>query len=255
MLDLLAVDIAVWDMYERVLIAALDAHDDLAINVSTAAPNSPPLNHALRRPSARSDSSTELSLVVPPRHCRVLRYQWCLETLLHRFGNGGLRMSRLLGLHCEYKQRWDEAAEHYNHILAADPTNIAAHKRLIALAKSRGQSEAAIALLSKYTKLFASDEAGWLELSLLYAQQQAWELAAFCYEELLLLVPEQPLYHTRYAELLYAQGKYDTARQYFAQAVELKPSNNLRALYGLLMVSADHTAANEHANEQTFVRT
>ena len=146
-------------------------------------------------------------------------------------------MSRLLGLHCEYKQRWDEAAEHYNAILAADPTNITAHKRTIALAKARNNTEQAITLLTRYTKLFASDEAGWTELSLLYCQQQAWELAAFCYEELLLLVPEQPLYHCRYAELLYAQGKYELARQYFAQSVELKQHNNLRALYGILMVS------------------
>jgi len=167
--------------------------------------------------------------------------QWCLETLLHKFGNSGLRMSRLLGLHCEYKQRWDEAAEHYAAILQADPTNIAAHKRTIALAKSRNNTEQAITLLTRYTKLFASDEAGWTELALLYCQQQAWELAAFCYEELLLLVPEQPLYHCRYAELLYAAGKYELARQYFAQSVELKPDNNLRALYGILMVTAAHT--------------
>ncbi len=31
-------------------------------------------------------------------------------------------------------------------------------------------------------------------------------------------------------------GKYDLARQYFAQSVELKPVNNLRAMYGLLVV-------------------
>ena len=171
-----------------------------------------------------------------------MRCQWCLESLLHQFGNKGLRMTRLLGLHCEYKQRYDEAAEHYNTILAADPTNIAAHKRQIALAKARNNTEQAIQLLSRYTKLFASDESGWSELSLLYVQQQAWELAAFCYEELLLLVPEHPLYHCRYAELLYAQAKYELARQYFAQSVELKPHNNLRALYGILMVNTQYAS-------------
>lgn len=156
-------------------------------------------------------------------------------------------MSRLLGLHCEYKQRYEEAADHYNAILAADPTNIAAHKRNIALAKAQHNTPQAITLLTRYTKLFASDESGWVELSLLYVAQQAWELAAFCYEELLLLVPEQPLYHCRYAELLYAQGKYELARQYYAQSVELKPQNNLRALYGILMVST-------HARTSTQAR-
>ena len=188
-----------------------------------------------------------MSVVSPALSTSLCRCQWCLESLLHQFGDKGLRMSRLLGLHCEYKQRWDDAAEQYNAILAADPTNIAAHKRLIALAKARNQHEQAIQLLTKYTKLFASDESGWAELSLLYVQQQAWELAAFCYEELLLLVPEHPLYHCRYAELLYAQGKYDLARQYFAQSVELKPHNNLRALYGILMVSVHaHTDTRSH---------
>lgn len=37
-------------------------------------------------------------------------------------------------------------------------------------------------------------------------------------------------------QLLYASGRYELARQYFAQAVELKPNNNLRALYGIIMV-------------------
>ena len=127
--------------------------------------------------------------------------QWCLEALLLKFGNAGLRMRRLLGLHCEYHQRWEEAVDHYEAVLAADPTSIPAHKRLIAVAKSRGKVDDAIARLVKYTRTFAADEAGWLDLCDLYVQQQQTDLAAFCMEECILCTPENHQYHTRYAEV------------------------------------------------------
>lgn len=44
------------------------------------------------------------------------------------------------------------------------------------------------------------------------------------------------------AEVLYTQGGYDNykmARKYYAHALELNP-DNLRALYGLLMVGNTH---------------
>ena len=127
--------------------------------------------------------------------------QWCLEALLLQFGNGGLRMGRLLGLHCEYHQRWEEAVEHYEGILHADATNITAYKRLIAVAKSRGKVDDAISRLVKYTKTFAADETGWLELCDTYVEQQQTELAAFCVEECILIAPENHQYHTRYADV------------------------------------------------------
>ena len=108
---------AVWDMYERVFIAALDAHDDQTINVSSSL-----THHVQLRCLCNLPAANPLTIVLPSVCCR----QWCLENLLHKFGNTGLRMTRLLGLHCEYQQRYDEAAEHYAAILAADPTQ---HRR------------------------------------------------------------------------------------------------------------------------------
>ena len=218
-------------MYERVFIAALDVHDDDSVNVSSDSVH----RRLVGSPDVRM--LTETFLTSPSSLLSLPSVQWALEALLLKFNNTGLRVSRLIGMHCEYHGRWDEAAEHYEAVLSADPTHIGAWKRLIAVAKARGKVDDAIARLVRYTKTFAADEAGWLELCDLYVQQQQVELAQFCMEELILLAPEHCLYHTRYAELLYADGRYDLARQYFAQAVELKPNNNLRALYGIIMVT------------------
>ena len=179
-------------MYERVLIAALDVRDDDAVNVSRPCT---PYSTFPSHPSTKSRAhrtAASLSLTV---------LQWCLEALLLKFGSSGLRMSRLLGLHCEYHQRWEEAVEHYEAILAADPTNITAYKRLIAVAKSRGKVDDAISRLVRYTKTFAADETGWVELCDLYVQQQQMELAGFAMEECILIAPENHQYHTRYAEV------------------------------------------------------
>jgi tetratricopeptide (TPR) repeat protein len=110
-------------------------------------------------------------------------------------------MRRLLGMHCEYHCRWEEAVEQYETILQQDPSNLTAHKRLIAVARARGRQDEAISRLVRYTKTFASEESGWLELCERYVEQHQDDLAAFCAEELLLITPENHLYHTRYAEV------------------------------------------------------
>jgi cytochrome c-type biogenesis protein CcmH/NrfG len=64
--------------------------------------------------------------------------------------------------------------------------------------------------------------------------------ALFCFEELLLLAPENHHFCTRYAETLYTIGgtkNLRLARKYFARSLELHSHGNLRAAYGLLVVS------------------
>ena len=156
----------------------------------------------------------------------LLCAQWCLEALLLKFGNGGLRMSRLLALHCEYHQRWEEAVEAYEKVLQSDATNIVAYKRLIAVAKARGKIDEAIERLVKYTKTFAADEAGWLDLCDLYVQQQQMDFAAFCMEECILATPENHQYHTRYAEVT-STPHIALAQQSRAQSLLPLPSPSL----------------------------
>merc|ERR1711973_713279 len=90
-----------------------------------------------------------------------------------------------------------------------------------------------------YLKFFMADQEAWMELSDLYINQQEWNKAAFCVEELILHSPFNHLYLQRYAEIKYTQGGYENlemARSYYAQAVKLNPSN-VRALYGLVLTS------------------
>lgn len=83
-----------------------------------------------------------------------------------------------------------------------------------------------------------SDQEAWHELCDLYLQEQEYSKAAFCMEELILHNPHSHLIFQRYAEIKYSQGGFDNmelAKSYFAQAAKLNP-NNIRALYGLLLV-------------------
>jgi len=180
---------AAWDLYERVALAACDAHDYVAAG-------------------------------------------WAVGELEARWP-GSSRVARLRGLEAEARGRYEDAEHIYQQLLEKDPTNIGAARRQIAVQKAQGRTGAAIALLTQFVRAHASDESAWLELSEMYCLTQQYELAAFALEELLLLTPENYLYHTRYAELAATLGHWDTARQYYAQAIELKPTNNLRALWGL----------------------
>jgi tetratricopeptide (TPR) repeat protein len=180
---------AVWDLYERVVAGACDAHDYVAAS-------------------------------------------WALGELEAQWP-GSVRVARLRGMEAEARGHYAEAEHIYAQLLEKDPTDVGAARRQIAVQKAQGHTGAAIALLTKFVRSHASDESAWLELSELYCVTQQYELAAFALEELLLLTPENYLYHTRYAELAATLGHWDTARQYYAQALELKPNNNLRALWGL----------------------
>ena len=66
--------------------------------------------------------------------------------------------------------------------------------------------------------------------------------AVFCMEEVLLHNPYSHLIHQRLGDIRYTMGGMDNieiAKSYYAQAIKLN-ANNLRALYGLYLVSPSH---------------
>jgi tetratricopeptide (TPR) repeat protein len=66
-----------------------------------------------------------------------------------------------------------------------------------------------------------------------------YEKATFCYEELLMALPQNYHLYVRYADLLYSIGGLDNlemARKYYSFALELSTENNIKALYGLALV-------------------
>jgi len=161
----------------------------------------------------------------------------CLTALSVKFPKSS-RVKRLHGLALEANGGWDDAATIYDELLEADPSNQAVWKRKVCLLRTRGDLKEAAIELSKYLAVFSTDESAWMELADLYVAQAQYDLAAFCYEELILIEPENYLYHLLYAEVVYTAGgkdNFETARLYFAQSIELKPHDNLRAVCGLAM--------------------
>jgi tetratricopeptide (TPR) repeat protein len=184
----------VWSMYEKVFLAATEAHEtDIRDTCFTALGKQFPLS---------------------------------------------MRVRRLLGIRFEADGRWDDARRLYDKILTEEPANAGIWKRKICVLRSQHDTTAAIDELVKYTEAFSSDHMAWEELAQLYISQERFELAKFCLEELIVLVPENYLYHLQMADLVYTiggKGCTEQARPYYAQSLELKPNNNLRALYGLAL--------------------
>lgn len=84
-----------------------------------------------------------------------------------------------------------------------------------------------------------SDQEAWHELCNLYLMEGDYAKAAFCMEEVLLHNPFSHLVHQRLGDIRYTMGGQDNieiAKSYYAQAIKLN-GNNLRALYGLYLVS------------------
>jgi len=188
----------VWDMYERVFMAALDCHDN---------------KHRDR----------------------------CIDALIARFPDSN-RVRMLSGLLKEERGDYTGALELYDIIMEQDPVNMKVWKRKVCIHKAQGCIPDAITELTKYTKVFPTDQGAWQELAALYISIGKFEMAKFCLEELLMFVPENYLYHLQYAEVLFSLSSHKKennyillARQYYCQSLELNPDNNLRALYGLIL--------------------
>lgn len=162
----------------------------------------------------------------------------CFRDLDKQFPNSN-RVALLQGMLYEAQggEQYSRAVLTYNNILQADPGHAGARKRKVCVLMAQNNITAAIKELNTYVTIFASDIDAWQELTQLYIQTQKLDLAKFCVEELILIQPENYLYHLQYAELNYSLGgnqNYTLAKQYYAQALELKPGNP-RAMCGLLL--------------------
>ena len=128
-------------------------------------------------------------------------------------------------------------------------------KRLVCIAKARGDYKTAIDMLNDYIANVNNGEAVvWAELAGCYLSLLMYKQAAFCYEELILIEPQNYAYHLKYAEVLYSSASISastagggatrdvnsivplvTARKYFCSAVELSGGNDVRSLYLLAL--------------------
>ncbi|XP_005182078.1 ER membrane protein complex subunit 2 [Musca domestica] len=160
----------------------------------------------------------------------------CIKELSQEFP-GSMRVMKFKAMRLEAMERYSEAIDVLDAIIAKDETNAAPRKRKIAILKAKGRRTDAIKELNEYLKKFMSDQEAWHELCNLYMAEGDYAKAAFCMEEVLLHNPHSHLIHQRLAEIRYTMGgadNIDIARTYYSQALKLNP-NNLRALYGIYL--------------------
>lgn len=154
-----------------------------------------------------------------------------------KFGKSSKRVRRLKAMMLEAQGEYGQAKEIYQKMLEENPSNMLVQKRIISMLKAQGMIGATIAALVKYLETYESDTAAWKQLADLYISVQRFEEARFCTAELLLATPAQSHVFVRYAEIFYTMGDLASARRYYAQALELQPKNNLRALWGIVLTS------------------
>ena len=168
----------------------------------------------------------------------------CLNELETKFPNS-LRVLRLKTMgKLEVRERYDDAIPQYNKLIKNDESNALSYKRRVAILIAELRTGDAIKELTEYLKLFMNDQEAWMELCDLYIDEQEYQKAAFCMEEVILANPYNHFYYERYATIQYTINTPDSlelARSYYAQAVRLN-SSNVRALYGLIL--ANNSLAN-----------
>ncbi|KAJ2779133.1 tetratricopeptide repeat domain-containing protein [Coemansia interrupta] len=147
------------------------------------------------------------------------------------------RVKRLYGLVNEAAGHPDESQNLYAEITSADPTNVLALKRVIALLKAQGKLALAANELVAYLDTHGNDFEAWLELSHLYLAHHMYRQAAFCLEEVILQQPANHYFHLCYAEINYSMGQWDIALKEYLRVVELS-TDNVRGFYGI-KVTAD----------------
>ncbi|PKI67967.1 hypothetical protein CRG98_011563 [Punica granatum] len=153
----------------------------------------------------------------------------------------------------EAKGSWSEAEKAYSSLLEENPFDQVVHKRKIAMAKAQGNITVAIELLNKYLETFMADHDAWRELAEIYVSLQMYKQAAFCYEELILSQPTNPLYHLTYADVLYTIGGQEnlqTAKKYYASTIQLTGGKNRRALFGVCLCTSAISQLSKGRNKE-----
>ncbi|KAF9916116.1 ER membrane complex subunit 2 [Lobosporangium transversale] len=162
--------------------------------------------------------------------------QRCIQALEQKFP-GSARVRRLHGMKLEAEGELIQAGEIYKAILQEDETNILAAKRQVMLLRAMGLPSDAISALVKYLDINYTDFEGWLQLADLYLEQLMYSQAAFCMEEVIMLQPQNHIFHLKYAEILYSQQSIGLALKQFCRVVELC-KDHVRGLYGIKLCTS-----------------
>ena len=146
----------------------------------------------------------------------------CLASLQLQFPKY-VRVEKLEALVCEASGDTESAEDIYDALLEKNPGDQFSMKRRVAICKSHGATEQAIAELNKYLKLCSCDSDAYAELADLYLSLGDQRKALFCMEEVILSHPNHHVFLVKCAELLYTLRDYSASRKYYAQALLLLP--------------------------------
>lgn len=178
-----------------------------------------------------------------------------LKFIHSRFPSTSSLRSRLLsGIWAEANHDFESALEIYNVILDHDECYAQAYKRCAAVYIRQGDRKSAIHLILVYLDAgFYSDIEAWVELAQLYSDQGNIAQAIHCYEEILLLAPNDHIYLLKYADLLYTAKEFVLAQKYYS-AILFNVKNHPRALIGLRLTQYELSKLNSNnaTNNKSF---
>lgn len=129
----------------------------------------------------------------------------CVEALIARFGEDNERVQALEGLYREAVAKNDAELqtilEDYEAIIKEDEANMRIRKRRVALLRSMGKTQEAFRALVKIVDVSPVDAEAWAEMAELNLTQGLYDKAVYCWEEVLLIVPNAWNVHARVAEV------------------------------------------------------
>ncbi|EPX75134.1 TPR repeat protein Oca3/ER membrane protein complex Ecm2 [Schizosaccharomyces octosporus yFS286] len=160
----------------------------------------------------------------------------CWNRLNDRF-NKSPRVDGLYGMYLEATSTFEDALSYYNQKIFEDPTNTIIHKRKLSLLRSVGKTKECMNGLIEYVDTFYTDIEAWAELADLYFSVEAYQKAAFCYEEMLLLQPYEPRIFAKLADAHFVMGKSNNIHlwislKHYCRAVEISEAY-FHAWYGI----------------------
>jgi len=166
----------------------------------------------------------------------------CLQILAEKFSFTSSRISRLRAMRYEALGKFDKALNIYDTLLLQDNTDTATMKRKICIMIQNSSTslhrKKAIKYLIEYLSVFMADHEAWGELADLYIKENMFKQSAFCYEELILVQPQNYHYYVKCAEAKYTIGGLENlleAMNYYTLSLEITKENNNRALFGLYL--------------------
>lgn len=178
----------------------------------------------------------------------------CLHQLLSQFPKSS-RVKLLVGMKNEAEENWVSALTLYDELITLNPANLIAMKRKVCVYKAQGNIKEMIEHLNLILGVFQSDITSWLELAETYASLCDYQSSAYCYEEVILILPTNTSYHTRLAEVYYTQGGQDgymKARRHYTIAINLEGIQkcSLRTLYGIVSTCKALRTIKKHQSSQ-----